>query len=168
MMTLSSNKITTDYCSALEKDRLVNWDKNSSQFEYQYNQPSEFKAATSLLRNILSRRFEEKIRVRKKCNPKFKYKKKFKYCSKSQIFESPLGSEISIFKPKHLINQKHYQRFQISESPLGLGIHRTNFRKFSKLDNWRFRTMRISGWLYDILFSMLICLLYTSPSPRDS
>ena len=145
----------------------------------------------------MSRSIEEKIRVRKKCNFKFKLKK-FKKYSKSQISESPLGLGISNFKSENLIKHKQYQEFQISVTPLGLGVHRTN-RKFSKTHNWKFRNMRILRWFYDILFSMLIagvysmqhmiaptlediknklrssagiggygCLLYTSPSPRDS
>ena len=72
-ITLSSNKITTDYCSTLEEDWLVNWGKNSSQLEYQCSQPSKLKAATSPQSAIVSRRFDRKIiRVRKKYNFKFK------------------------------------------------------------------------------------------------
>ena len=129
-ITLSSNKITTDYCLTLEEDRLVNWGKNSSQLEYQCSQPSKLKVATSPQSAIISRRFDRK-RVRKKYNFKFKVEKP-KKCSKSQVFELRLR----------------------------LGVHKTN-RKLSEIHNWRFRKRRISGWLYDILFGMLIAGVYS-------
>ena len=97
MITLSSNKITTDYCSALEKNRLLNWDKNSSQLEYQYNQPSESKVATSFQNTRLSRSFKDNHKGKKKFNylSKFKNYKKPKKYPKLQTSETPVRWEIS-------------------------------------------------------------------------
>ena len=86
LSSLSSDKITTNYCSTLENTRLLNWGKNSSQLGHQHSQSSKLKAVTSQQNTTISRRFDRKIlRVRKY---KFKIKvKKPENCPKYQVFD---------------------------------------------------------------------------------
>ena len=46
LSSLSSNKITTNYCSTLENTRLLNWGKNPRQLGHQQSKSSKLKGLT--------------------------------------------------------------------------------------------------------------------------
>ena len=79
LSSLSSDKITTNYCSTLGNTRLLNWGKNPRQLGHQQSRSSKLKAAAS-------QRFDKIIVRVRRYNSKSKARKPQKG-PKPQVFE---------------------------------------------------------------------------------